>query len=136
MARPKKGEEKYDPSICEKLPQMFANGEEVIEVCRELGIHRSCFYQWIDRYPEFASAYEEAKEVSGLWWLKQARKAASDPEFKVNGSVLIFALKNKLGWHDKQAVEHSGPGGEAIKTESKIEWTIQPVKPVNEAGDE
>lgn len=126
MARPKKGAEKYDPAICEKLPEMFANGEEVIEVCRELGIHRSCFYQWLKKYPEFAEAYEEAQEVSGLWWLRQARRAASDPEFKVNGSVLIFALKNKLGWHDKQAVEHTGANGGAIKTETT--WTIQPVK--------
>lgn len=31
----------------------------------------------------------------------------------------------------KDRVEHSGPNGSAIQTESKIEWVIQPVVPVN-----
>lgn len=40
------------------------------------------------------------------------------------------------GYGEKHTFEHSGPGGSAIKTESKIEWTIQPVKPVNEADSD
>lgn len=36
------------------------------------------------------------------------------------------------GYGEKFVMEHSGPNGEPIKTESKVEWTIQPVKPINE----
>lgn len=136
MARPRKGEEKYKPEYADQLPSMFTEGQDVVEVCAQLGIHRACFYQWIDKYPEFAAAYERAKELSHAWWMAQARKAASDPEHKVNGSILIFALKNKLGWRDKQDIEHSGPDGGPMRTESKVEWTIQPVKPVNEADSD
>lgn len=32
-----------------------------------------------------------------------------------------------------KAMELTGEGGGAIKTESRVEWVIQPVKPVNEA---
>lgn len=46
----------------------------------------------------------------------------------------IFNLKNNFGWKDKSEQELSGPNGGAIQ--QQVTWTIQPVKPVNEADSE
>lgn len=43
---------------------------------------------------------------------------------------VIFNLKNNFDWKDKQELEHAGRDGGPIET--KVEWTIQPVKPIDE----
>lgn len=43
---------------------------------------------------------------------------------------VIFNLKNNFDWKDKKELEHAGPNGGPIET--KTEWTIQPVKPIDE----
>jgi len=126
----------YDPKMCEKILPFFAQGMDVPEVAKELGISKRSFYRYIEQNEEFKEAYEEGKALSEAWWHAQGRKAVSDPEHKINATIWIFAMKNKFGWRDKQDHEHSGPDGKPIQTESKIEWTIQPVKPVDEANSD
>lgn len=43
---------------------------------------------------------------------------------------VIFNLKNNFDWKDQKQLEHAGPNGGPIET--KTEWIIQPVKPINE----
>lgn len=95
---------RYKKSICEKLPDMFANGESVEEVCQELKITRRCFYDWVEKYPEFADAYELGKQASQAWWLKLGRAGATG-KVQVQPSIWIFNMKNRLGWKDRVEVE-------------------------------
>jgi hypothetical protein len=43
-------------------------------------------------------------------------------------------IARDLGLTDKQSNELTGANGGAVKTESKVEWVIQPVKPINETN--
>lgn len=91
---------KYKSSFADKLPDMFANGESVEEVCRELKISRRAFYDWVEKHPDFAEAYELGKEASQAWWLKLGRAGAAG-KVPVQPSIWIFNMKNRLGWKDR-----------------------------------
>lgn len=53
----------------------------------------------------------------------QALRASADIKLKLIGKYLP----------DLKAMELTGEDGGAIKTESTVEWVIQPVKPIDEA---
>lgn len=95
---------KYKAAICNKLPELFVNGESIEEACVTLKIDRKTYYNWIDKYPAFAAAAEQAALVSAAWWLKTGREGATDGS--INAPVWIFNMKNRLGWKDK--IENSG----------------------------
>ena len=63
----------YNPEICETLPQMFAEGQSVAEVCRDLSISRRTFYEWVSKHEEFSHAFENGLTLSQAWWEKQGR---------------------------------------------------------------
>lgn len=110
---------KYDPKICETLPQMFANGETIVEVAKALGISRRAFYDWKLQHPEFAEALDEGLAYSEAWWSKLGRAGAIGAK-PVNPALWIFNMKNRFKWADRTDVGLSGPGGGAIKTESRV----------------
>lgn len=95
---------KYKEEFCEQLPDMFANGESVEEVCQELKISKRAFYDWVERYPEFAEAYELGKQASHAWWIKLGRAGATG-KVQVQPTIWIFNMKNRLGWKDRVEIE-------------------------------
>ena len=96
---------KYRKSMCDDLPALFENGEAVEEVCVQLGISRRAFYDWVDKYPEFAAAYEMGRLASDAWWLRLGRAGATG-KVNVQPSLWIFNMKNRLGWRDKIEVDN------------------------------
>ena len=63
----------------------------ITKVCKALGIHRSTFYRWIDRYPDFSQALLDAEgELND-----EMRQVLLDKAFKGNTSELLFYLKNR-----------------------------------------
>lgn len=64
----------YDPAICERLPEMFKDGQSVTEVATELGFNRSTLYDWKEKYPEFSNALEYGIQISKAWWERQGRE--------------------------------------------------------------
>ena len=64
----------YDPSIVDRLPDMFKEGQSVSEVATELGIHRDTIYDWAKKYPEFSDALEYGKHIAMTWWERQGRE--------------------------------------------------------------
>jgi len=109
---------KYKEEFADQLPTMFANGESVAEVCQVLGVTRRAFYDWVDKYPEFAAAYEEGKGASEAWWTKLGRAGATG-KVGIQPTVWIFNMKNRFDWRDKTDHVHSGPGGGPIETISR-----------------
>jgi len=98
---------KYSKAMAERLPDMFKSGEDVIEVCVELGISKDTFYRWVKEHPEFSDAYEKGKEFSEAWWNRLIRGGAMG-RIKVQPATLIFCMKNKFGWKDRIETQHSG----------------------------
>jgi hypothetical protein len=98
---------KYKPELAEKLPEMFANGEDVAEVATKLGISRQTFYQWVEKFPKFAEAYALGKQYSEAWWSKLGRAGAAG-KVDIQATVWIFNMKNKFGWRDRTETTMTG----------------------------
>ena len=114
----------YKPELAEQLPAMFSEGESVAEVIVKLGISRACFYKWVNKYPEFAEAYEEGKTVAEAWWSKLGRKGASG-KADINPSVWIFNMKAKFGYRENQQLDINVKGGLGINANVSVEEELK-----------
>jgi hypothetical protein len=65
---------KYNPAWVEELPDMFADGQSVLEVAVNLGISKTAYYEYEAAHPEFADASMRGKELSQAWWERQGRE--------------------------------------------------------------
>jgi len=79
-----------------------------------IGVARSTVNEWIDKYPNFAAAYEIAKAKSVYFWEK--RHIEFSKTGQGNAAGIIFGLKNRASedWSDKVVNEHMGKDGAAI----------------------
>ncbi|GHT86931.1 hypothetical protein FACS1894137_13230 [Spirochaetia bacterium] len=98
---------KYSRKLCKKLPDMFLEGQSVVEVCADLGIWKDTFYQWVNKYPEFSDAYKKGLLLSEAWWEKLGRAGATG-QISINPATWIFNMKNRFKWTDKQDLNVSG----------------------------
>jgi len=92
---------KYSLKLCELLPAMFANGESVLEVCAELGIHKDTFFEWVKKYPDFSDSYKKGLELSEAWWTRLGR-IGSTGKLSIQPATWIFNMKNRFKWTDRQ----------------------------------
>jgi hypothetical protein len=92
---------KYSPKLCELLPAMFANGESVVEVCAELGIHKDTFFEWVKIHPDFSDSYKKGLELSAAWWTRLGR-FGSMGKMRLQPATWIFNMKNRFKWTDRQ----------------------------------
>lgn len=124
---------KYKPEYCQTAIDYMSEGYSVTAFAGHIGVARSTVFKWAEENPAFSDALKTAQAMAAMWWEDTLRTVAKTGEG--NASAAIFGVKNRSNedWKDKQGLEHSGPNGEPIKTQSKVEWVIQPVKPVNEA---
>lgn len=118
---------KYNPEICKKLPDMFREGQSIVEVCVELDISVVTYFQWEKEYPEFSKASTRGKLISRAWWEKMGRenlydeseydaetKTSSNKKFndrlwsKNMGCRFKNVEPGLFDWTDKQQVEHGG----------------------------
>jgi hypothetical protein len=98
---------KYTADICERIPEMFTNGESQNEVAAGLGIDRDTFKEWKKKYPEFKKAVSLGLERSEAWWEKLGRAGATG-KISINAPVWIFNMKNRFKWKDKSEIETQG----------------------------
>lgn len=96
MGRPTK----YTAGLCRQLPEMFAGGESVAEVCAELRISKDTFYEWVKLYPNFSDAYQKGLGLSEAWWTKLGRAGAAGAR-KIQPATWIFNMKNRFGWRER-----------------------------------
>ena len=92
---------KYSSQMAEVLPDLFAQGQSVVEVCEMLQISKQTFYRWVEGYPAFSDAYKRGLSRSQAWWERLGREAAAG-KAKINTATWIFNMKNRFGWRDKQ----------------------------------
>jgi hypothetical protein len=97
MSRPNQFETEYDPSICTKIPDMFADGASITEVAAaKIGIARSTYYLWKDTYPEFKRACELGENMSEIWWERKAKEGMQGQIENYNAATLIFVKKSRF----------------------------------------
>ena len=83
------------------------------------GITRKTFANWLQLYPEFLNAYEEALTAGEAYWEESLR---TDLMFNkdVNTALAKLYFANRFGWSDKQ--ETKVESKTATVDESKLSW--------------
>ena len=106
------------------------------EIARELGVAHKTMLEWEERgehdpdYAEFRKAIKHCDDCAIAILEAYARKTAIGQTEAVNPSILIFTLKNKNGWRDRQEVEQT------VTKKSRIRLTIGGARPENDADDD
>ena len=80
-------------------------GGSAVEIRCLLGIGESAWNTLIEDSTEFRGTVKKAKSLCEVWWERRGREMATGSEG--NATVWIFNMKNRFGWHDKQAIDHT-----------------------------
>lgn len=94
------------------------------------GFSHSMWQRLMKDEPTFKAVVEEGRDAAKAWWEDKARMAAIG-EMKGNPANLIFALKNRAGYTDRQEVKHDGtamPVFTVIQSDGK-QAQLSPPKP-------
>ena len=97
---------KYDPSMCEIVVTLMAEGASRVEVCAELGICYETFQTYQEDHPEFSEAVKKGVQLCQAWWEREGRTNLKNKDFSYTGWYMN--MKNRFKWTDRQEVEHSG----------------------------
>lgn len=132
----------YTPELGDAICEAIGRRQSMAKLCDgdESMPSARTVYRWLRVHDKFRQNYETAKEDQAHNLVEDALEIADDvdidPQHKrimVDTRKWIASKYNTKKYGDKNQMELTGANGGAIKTESKIEWVIQPVKPVSEA---
>lgn len=121
MAKKRGRPSKYDASYCDKVMDLGAAGKSQVQISAELGIPLSTIRSWGDQHDEFSQALTRAKELEQAWWENQAQQNLSTREFNAALWHKSVASRFREAYGEKQTVEHSGPDGKPIQTQTTID---------------
>lgn len=94
---------KFDPDIhIPMLMEHFAEGRDVMSFCAKAEMCRDNFYEWVDNYPEFAKAYDQAKDLAFHWFEEQGRIGMVTPGF--NQNLWALMMKNRFGYTTERKI--------------------------------
>lgn len=119
MGRPSKFTEELASDICARI----AAGESVRSVLSGENMPtRQTFYNWISNKKSFFDNYARAREVAADVAFDEMQEIAdnAEPQDVQVAKLRIDTLKWRLArqsprkYGDKQAIEHTGPGGGAL----------------------
>jgi hypothetical protein len=109
----------YRPAYAELARNYCLLGSTEAELGMFFGVSDRTIRTWKGKYPKFAAAIEEgsthanARVVGALYKNCLAGKETS----------IIWWTKNKMGWRDRVANEHSGPDGGPIQHQHVVAST-------------
>ena len=111
VGRPLEGIETLPESWYNQLLELYKEGASDAEIKALIYEWRGSFSndlwdRWIKDIPEFSETIKTGKIISEGWWHKAGRTALRDKEFSYTGWYM--QMKNRFGWKDTQAVDHSG----------------------------
>lgn len=119
----------YKPEYCKIAIDTLSKGHSLTGLAGRIGVARSTIFKWRDDFPEFNEACVRGMAAATYWWEQRAQESAM--KNKGNPATIIFGLKNRAAddWRDR--VEHTGAGGGAIETVTRIEYAV--VRPKGDA---
>ena len=124
---------KFTPELLEKALDYVDNHEQYGDVvpshaglASEIDITRATLYAWANDKEK--QAFSDILDKCNK---KQERMLLSGSlRGDMNANIAKLML-GKHGYSEKNQTELTGADGGAIKTESKVEWVVQPVKPID-----
>jgi len=90
------------PEVCEQVENLAAQGLTVDQIALVLGVHKATLFDKQNEYPDFSDAIKRGRG-KGIANVTNAlyEKATVDKD----NTAMIFYLKNRAGWVDKQEVQ-------------------------------
>ena len=90
------------PEVCEKVENLASQGLTVDQIALVLGVSHWTIYERQNEFPEFSDAIKRGRG-KGIANVTNAlyEKATVDKD----NTAMIFYLKNRAGWVDKQEVQ-------------------------------
>lgn len=86
----------YEPWMGDKIKEVASQGGHVAAMCVSIGIKsKDTFYRWINEYPDFKDAYEEAKLLSLKFYEELSLRMALG-DIKGDAKTLAIILNNKF----------------------------------------
>ena len=112
----------YDPAINTKIEDWMAKGYSLESAAIKVGIGPRTVFEWLKKHPEFRQSVDSGRAKSTAFWEERLLDGATGGGG--NSALIQFGLRNRSkaasGWnHDIQKIEHTGPDGGPIQTESK-----------------
>lgn len=103
---------KYKPEYCQGIIDFMANGYSKVAYAGFLGVSRTRLYDWVEKYPDFAEAFDIAHGKR----LYSLEKGYFDAKDKVELTKHIFALKNAdpTEWRDQHVIAGTGKDGALV----------------------
>ena len=90
------------PEVCEKVENLASQGLTVDQIALVLGVSHWTIYERQNEFPEFSDAIKRGRG-KGIANVTNAlyQKATVDRD----NTAIIFYLKNRAGWVDKQEIQ-------------------------------
>jgi len=90
------------PEVCEQVENLAAQGLTVDQIALVLGVHKATLFDKQNEYSDFSDAIKRGRG-KGIANVTNAlyEKATVDKD----NTAMIFYLKNRAGWVDKQEVQ-------------------------------
>lgn len=98
----------YDPSYCQQVVEVMAQGYSLTAFAGKIGCSRSTINLWIDAHHDFMEAVKRGKARRLYQWETSALRVAEKGGGPGTSTIIMFGLKNM------------GDGEWAEKTETKL----------------
>lgn|SRR3990167_1750905 len=152
----------YSPELADAICERLGQGESMRSVSRDDAMpSMATLFKWLRVHPQFLEQYTRAKEesadamaedileiadneveqplivdglpmqVDGQLVMVKDNVSVQHAKLRVDTRKWLMAKMKPKRYGEKVTNEHTGANGGPIET--KTEWVVQPVKPVNEA---
>lgn len=86
----------YRPEMCDKIIEVAGRGGHIAEMRLSIGVYsKETWYEWKEKYPEFAEAVRIAELVSLVWWERYGRDNLTTKNFSATSYAMIMNNKFK-----------------------------------------
>jgi hypothetical protein len=106
---------KYRPEYCLALVEHMRQGLSFEAFAGVIGVNQDTLHEWVKRHADFSEAKKVALEA-GRVTLEKLGLALASGQVEGNTTAWIFLMKNRMGWRDRQEIEHTGKNGGPIET--------------------
>ena len=89
------------PEVCEKVENLSAQGLTVEQISLVLGINKSTMFDKQNEYSDFSDALKRGRGKG----VANVTNALYTKAIDGDNTAMIFYLKNRAGWVDKQEVQ-------------------------------
>ena len=116
----------YDVKYCDQVIKWMSKGYSIDSFAGKIGVARATIYNWMKEYPEFLDTIKRGHALAILFWEKVANEATLGKKNRtnVNPTLLIFQLKNRLGWIDRLDVTKRTPIEKMMEDEAVQEHGV------------